>query len=294
MIELKLSGELATMRRVAGHLDGAPGVRHVVLSDAVSPGFAVVRADADDAAVDGLIGAVHALGVPPQDLVLTRVDEVGAGLNRDASAAFVWADIAGLAGSNARLAARYIVFMLVAGVIASYGVIDRSAILIVGAMAVSPDLLPITAIAVGLVARRLRLAARALLALCAGLGAAALSAAVTIALVNAAGDIPAGFNLDDTVLRGLTTISDETVTVALVAGIAGMLALETRASAGVGVAISVTTIPAAAYIGVAIGLGEGGKAAGALGVLGVNVAMMVVGAMLTLVLQRLRRASPEA
>jgi uncharacterized membrane protein len=37
--------------------------------------------------------------------------------------------------------------MFVAGLIAGYGVVERSEILIVGAMAVSPDLLPITAIA---------------------------------------------------------------------------------------------------------------------------------------------------
>ena len=65
-----------------------------------------------------------------------------------------------------------------------------------------------------------------------------------------------------------------------------MLALETRASAAVGVAVSVTTIPAAAYLGVAGGLGEIGTAIGALGVLGMNVAMMVLGASLTLVVQR--------
>jgi hypothetical protein len=43
-----------------------------------------------------------------------------------------------------------------------------------------------------------------------------------------------------------------------------MLALGTRAKGSVGVAISVTTIPAAAYLGVAAGMGEIGKAAGAL------------------------------
>ena len=56
-------------------------------------------------------------------------------------------------------------------------------------------------------------------------------------------------------LGALTTVSNETVVVALAAGVAGMLALETRASSGVGVAISVTTIPASAYVGVAAGLG---------------------------------------
>jgi hypothetical protein len=66
-----------------------------------------------------------------------------------------------------------------------------------------------------------------------------------------------------------------------------MLAFETRASSGVGVAISVTTIPAAAYLGVAGGLGEATKALGALAVLATNVVMIVAGAATTLGLQRL-------
>jgi hypothetical protein len=52
------------------------------------------------------------------------------------------------------------------------------------------------------------------------------------------------------------------------------------------VAVSVTTIPAAAYLGVATGLGESREAFGALGVLGVNVVMLVVAASATLILQR--------
>jgi hypothetical protein len=97
------------------------------------------------------------------------------------------------------------------------------------------------------------------------------------------------------VLGSLTTVGHETIAVALAAGVAGMLALESRASSGVGVAVSVTTIPAAAYLGVALGLAEHGKAFGALGVLGTNVAMLVVGSSATLVLQRLfaQRASAK-
>ena len=54
-----------------------------------------------------------------------------------------------------------------------------------------------------------------------------------------------------------------------------------------------TTIPAAAYLGVAAGLGEADQARGALAVLAANVAMLVVGASGTLALQRLlaRRAA---
>jgi hypothetical protein len=65
-----------------------------------------------------------------------------------------------------------------------------------------------------------------------------------------------------------------------------MLALETRASSAVRVAISVTTIPASAFLGVAAGLGKPAKAAGALAVLGVNVVMLLVGGCLTLIAQR--------
>ena len=65
-----------------------------------------------------------------------------------------------------------------------------------------------------------------------------------------------------------------------------VLALETRASAAVGVAISVTTIPASAYLGVAAGVGQIDKALGALLVLGVNVTMLLSGGCVTLMVQR--------
>lgn len=93
--------------------------------------------------------------------------------------------------------------------------------------------------------------------------------------------------------RRTRLVCHETISVAFVAGVAGMLALETRASSAVGVAVSVTTIPAAAYLGVAAGPGETGTAGGALGLLGVNVAMMTLGASATLLVQRRlrRRAS---
>ena len=94
------------------------------------------------------------------------------------------------------------------------------------------------------------------------------------------------FALDESALSGLTTVNDATVGVALAAGVAGMLALETRASSAVGVAISITTIPAAAYFGVAVAVGEMGKAWGALAVLGVNVVMLLVAGTATLLLQR--------
>jgi uncharacterized hydrophobic protein (TIGR00271 family) len=198
-----------------------------------------------------------------------------------------------MASQNARPIARYVAFMLVAGLVGGYGVVGYNVILIVGAMAISPDLLPITAVGVGLVDRRYRLAARALVTLAIGMALASLAAAVSAFVQDAFGVIPTAFDIHSTVLGTMTEVSNETVVVALAAGVAGMLALETRASAGVGVAVSVTTIPAAAYLGVATGLGEADQARGAVAVLGANVAMLVGGAAGTLALQRLvaRRAA---
>ena len=61
-------------------------------------------------------------------------------------------------------------------------------------------------------------------------------------------------------LGGLASTDYTTILVALAAGVAGILAFETRAGAAVGVAISVTTIPASAYLGVSFGVGEGTSA----------------------------------
>jgi uncharacterized hydrophobic protein (TIGR00271 family) len=203
-------------------------------------------------------------------------------------ATFVWADVLGQAWLNARPFGRYLAFMFVAGVIASYGVVDSNVILIVGAMAVSPDLLPITAMGVSIVGRRPRLGIEAFLTLALGLGVAGAAAALFAFGQHQLGALPSGFDIhaSSTALGGLTQVNNETIAVAFVAGVAGMLALETRASSSVGVAVSVTTIPATAYIGVASGLGEFGTVGGALGVLGTNILLMALGASSALAVQR--------
>jgi len=66
-----------------------------------------------------------------------------------------------------------------------------------------------------------------------------------------------------------------------------MLAVETRASSAVGVAISVTTVPAVAYLGVAAGTGEWDNYPSGLAVLTTNVAMMLVGGSTALAIQRM-------
>jgi uncharacterized hydrophobic protein (TIGR00271 family) len=295
VIRLEVYGESEAMATVARRLDGYDDVTRVRLAGATRPGNAVVVATVNPRAVDELVQDLGRLGVPDDDITLTRVEVLGRSSGRSAEAGLVWEDVLGMAARNARPIARYLAFMLAAGVIASYGVTEYNGLLIVGAMAISPDLLPITAIGVGLVDRRLRLAGRAFVTLAVGMGCASLAAAGSAFAQDLFDWIPSDFNIDATVLGDLIHVNSETIIVALAAGVAGMLALETRASSGVGVAISVTTIPAPAYLGVAVGLGETEKIPGALAVLGTNVAFLVVAASATLVVQRLlaRRAAAK-
>jgi uncharacterized hydrophobic protein (TIGR00271 family) len=293
VIKLEVFGESVPMAAVAELLDETDGVSRVRRVGATRPGHAVVMATIRPTAVDELLHELRRRGVPDEEVTLTRVEIMGRSSAAGGEAGLVWEDVLGMAARNARPIARYLAFMFAAGVVACYGVIDYNQILIVGAMAISPDLLPITAVGVGVVDRRPALAGRGLLTLLVGLAVASAAATAFAFGQDQLDLIPSAFNIDATVLGSLTTVSNETIVVALVAGVVGMLALETRASAGVGVAVSVTTIPAAAYLGVAAGLGEIDNATGALGVLVVNVAMLVVGASGALVAQRFvaRRAA---
>jgi uncharacterized hydrophobic protein (TIGR00271 family) len=293
VIRLEVFGGSDVMDVVARLLDENAEVGRVRRAVATMPDHAVVVATVNPRAVDGLLADLRALGVPEDDFTLTREEVLGRSHGRGAEAGLVWEDVVGLAARNSRPIARYLAFMLVAGVIASYGVLEYNVVLIVGAMAISPDLLPITAVGVGLVDRRLRLAGRAFATLWIGMAFATGAAALSAYAQHRFDVVPAAFSIDGTFLSDLTQVSNETIVVALAAGVAGMLALETRASAGVGVAVSVTTIPAAAYCGVALGLGQHGDALGALAVLATNVVMLVIAASGTLVLQRLlaRRAA---
>jgi uncharacterized hydrophobic protein (TIGR00271 family) len=153
-------------------------------------------------------------------------------------------------------------------------------------MAVSPDLLPICATCVALVAGRRDLARRAFTTLTLGLGLVVLTATVLSFLLKVTGLLPDGFQVENSSLSTLAHTDYSTVLIALAAGVAAMLSFETKASAAVGVAISVTTIPASAYLGVALGGGGIEHALGAAVVLAINVSLLIVSGTLTLLIQR--------
>jgi uncharacterized hydrophobic protein (TIGR00271 family) len=286
MLQLRVYGPPEALAAAGHELEHEGSAQHLALTRGLRADSAVLTGDVAPEAADAVLRHLIGRGIPEPDMALTRSDDISPfGVGRP-SASLIWADVLGQAVRNSRLVGRFLVFMLTAGVIAGFGVIEVNAILIVGAMAVSPDALPIAAACIGLVSRRVGLAGRALSTLVLGLAAAALAACAVTLMLELIGQMPADFSVGESALSGLTAVNATTIVVAGAAGVAGMLALETRASAGVGVAISVTTIPAAAYLGVAAGVGEVDKVLGALAVLAVNVVMISLGGAVTLVTQR--------
>jgi uncharacterized hydrophobic protein (TIGR00271 family) len=272
--------ELEGVRRVVQHSDEASAADSVVFV-----------ADVEPSAADRLVEAIIELEIGADDYVLTKVDVVaplrrGLGPGNDGREGFAWVEVIGQARANSRPLARYLALINVAAVIAALGVITNSSILIVGAMAVSPDLLPICATCVGIVAGRRKLAARAFVTLVLGLTLVVVTAAVLSLVLKWTGALPDGFRVEQSSLSNLAHTDYSTVLIALAAGVAAMLSFETRASAAVGVAISVTTIPASAYLGVGLGAGGIEESLGALVVLAINVSLLIVSGSLTLFIQR--------
>ena len=147
-------------------LGSIPDVRHVVRQATADGREEMITADLDAAAVDPALEALLDAGLAATDVMVERTNPIGPTEQHGGrwlehrGDAMVWAEVVEGARENARLPARYLVLMFVAGVLAGFAVLLQNSVLIVGAMAVSPDLLPVTAICVGIVGRRIRLVGR--------------------------------------------------------------------------------------------------------------------------------------
>jgi uncharacterized hydrophobic protein (TIGR00271 family) len=290
MLRLRLAIEESRAESVTDALEGTGGVHRIVaLTPERRETGVVLAADMAPSVADQVVQLIREWGVGEDDYLITRQEVVAphpAHRQLAAGGDFAWIEVIGEARTHSRPLGRYLTLMAVAAVIAAIGVITDNPILIVGAMAVSPDLLPICAACVGFVGRRAALAGRSLVTLLLGiLFTWAVSAAVAWGL-QATDILSANFQIHDNALRGLNHIDYSTVLVALAAGVAAMLSFETRAASAVGVAISVTTIPASALFGVSLGLGEVHASWGAAGVLGVNVSLLLLSGTITLAVQR--------
>ena len=279
-------------------LRGVDGVHNIVrLPGAeVQHGDDLVTAGVEPTAANEVVDRLRAMRIDrPGTVELVRQDRTEVGPTEpddpgywDASAdAIVIEEVVDEARENSRLSATYLTYMAAAGAIAGVGVGQDQSVLVVGAMAISPDLLPLSAVCVGLVGRARRTAFVGATTLLAGLATAAVVAGLLAWLGNVTDVLQV--DLGDNVLTAFVTEpSVATVVVALAAGVAAMLSIERQATSAVGVAISVTTIPAAAAIGIALALADWTRMVDAMVVLGLNLVSLAVAGSLTLLVQ-LRR-----
>jgi uncharacterized hydrophobic protein (TIGR00271 family) len=202
--------------------------------------------------------------------------------------AVVWEEVTSRTSETAELNWTFAVFMVLAGLIAAVGILLDTPILIVGAMVVGPEFGPVAGICVALVQRRPALALRSLLALAVGFPVAIATVTVACLLFKAIGVSPEDFDAASHSLSNIIASPDFfAFFVAFCAGIAGILSLTSaKSGALIGVLISVTTIPAAANVGVGAAYGDWASARGSLEQLAINLLSLVVAGTLTLLVQR--------
>jgi uncharacterized hydrophobic protein (TIGR00271 family) len=285
--------------RVEQLLVADPAVIHlVVLAGAArSPRGDVVEFDVVREGASAALEQLRSLGLERDGaIVVERVDiALSAAADRAARRmpglgvdAVVWEEIEQLTGEETRFSAAYLTFLIVATVIAGIGVLLDQPILIVGAMVVGPEFGPLAALCVGLVHRKWYLIRRSGIALLVGFPIAMAVTVVTTWLLTAADLTNRSMLLAERPLTDFIWRPDAlSWVVAFLAGVAGMFSLTSaKSGALVGVLISVTTVPAAANVAVALAYGVGDEAAGSAVQLLINVAAIVCAGVLTLLLQR--------
>ncbi|MGP3927328.1 DUF389 domain-containing protein [Streptomyces sp. 8N616] len=300
MLHLRLIVPADRTDEAVARIEKHIGTTHVALlpGAARDPVGDVVMCDVARESADELLAELRELGLEEDgsiaveniDLSLSkRADKAEADAPGEGADAVLWEHLAESTHEESTLSVTYLAFLAVATMIAACGVVLDNAILIVGAMAVGPEFGPLAGICTALVQRAPGLAWRSLVALLVGFAAAMA--------------LTAGFSL---MMDGFGLFHDDDITadrpntdfiwkpdlfsfvVAVLAGIAGTLSLTSaKSGALVGVAISVTTVPAAANAAVALSYGEYGQARGSTEQLLLNLAGIVIAGTLTLIAQKI-------
>jgi uncharacterized hydrophobic protein (TIGR00271 family) len=200
----------------------------------------------------------------------------------------VWDIVEARIRSDAVYAPSFYILLAIAGLIGAVGILTNSQILIVGAMVVGPEYNAIMGVALGLDKRRREPVLRGALALLAGFSVAIVITLLFGLLIRWTGHTPKLYSLG---VRPVSALIDNpnlfSLVVAVLAGIVGVVSLtEARASALIGVFISVTTIPAAADIALSLAYSSWRQARGSAFQLLLNVTVLIVMGVLVLRVQR--------
>jgi uncharacterized hydrophobic protein (TIGR00271 family) len=299
MLHLRLITPSDRTDEVIRLIEKTVGTTHLVVlpGTARDPAGDVVMCDVAREAGDGLLARLRELGldttgsiaVESIDLSLSeRAEKAEADAPGEASDAVLWEHLSDATHEESTLSVTYLAFITLATMIAACGVVLDNSILIVGAMAVGPEFGPLAGISTAVVRRQPRLAARSLIALLVGF-AAAMAVTVAFSLfMDAAGLFTEAQLEADRPNTGFIYAPDRlSFVVAVLAGIAGTLSLTSaKSGALVGVAISVTTIPAAANAAVALSYGDTSQTWGSTEQLLLNLLGIIVAGTATLLAQK--------
>lgn len=299
MLHLRIVAPSETAQSTLELLCGSPSVCNVIHLPGAArrPDGDVVLCDVarEDASV--ILSDLRELDIPSRgSIAIEEVDtQISDAADRAEQAAegapadaVVWEEVEFRTSEEAVISVVFLTFMVLAMLIAMSGIFLDTPILIVGAMVVGPEFGPIAGVCVALVERQGKLALRSGLALAAGFPLG-IGVTLLVALAfRALGIVPADFDPDQHTLSDIIASPDFfTFFVAFCAGVVGILSLSTaKSGALIGVLISVTTIPAAANIGVTIAFGDWDSAGGSLAQLTINLSTILLAGTVVLWVQR--------
>ncbi|NUO40520.1 MAG: DUF389 domain-containing protein [Streptomyces sp.] len=299
MLHLRLITPAEKTDDVVRLIEKTVGTTHLVVvpGAARNPAGDVVMCDVAREAGDELIGSLRQLdldktgsiAVENIDLSLSkRADKAEEEAPGEGADAVLWEHLTDATHEESTLSITYVAFITLATMIAACGVVLDNAILIVGAMAVGPEFGPLAAFSTSIVQRHPRLALRSLIALLVGF---AVAMAVTVGFswfMDAATLFHKSDLEGDRPNTAFVYAPDAfSFVVAVLAGIAGTLSLTSaKSGALVGVAISVTTVPAAANAAVALAYGDTKQTIGSTNQLLLNLLGIVMAGTLTLLFQK--------
>lgn len=299
MLHLRLITPADLTDDVVRLVETTVGTTHLVVlpGAARNPAGDVVMCDVAREAGDELIGALRELGVDRTGSI--AVENIDLSLSERAETAqdeapgegadaVLWEHLADATHEESTLTVTYVAFLTVATMLAACGVMLDNAILIVGAMAVGPEFGPLAGISTALVRKAPRLVGRSLWALLAGFAAAMVLTVGFSWLLDLFGLFEKSMVQAARPNTAFIWKPDwMSFVVAFLAGIAGTLSLTSaKSGALIGVAISVTTVPAAANAAVAFSYRDYSQTWGSTWQLLANLGGIVLAGTLTLLAQR--------
>ncbi|MFF5482547.1 DUF389 domain-containing protein [Streptomyces sp. NPDC012935] len=299
MLHLRLITPADRTDDVVRLIERTVGTAHL----AVLPGAArnptgdLVMCDVAREAGDELLTELQQLGIEESgsiaveniDLSLSkRADKAEKEAPGEGADAVLWEHLTEATHEESTLSITYLAFITLATMIAACGVVLDNAILIVGAMAVGPEFGPLAGVCTAVVQRAPRLALRSLIALLVGFAVAMVLTVGFSYFMDAVGLFTEAKLEADRPNTGFIYAPDWfSFVVAVLAGAAGTLSLTSaKSGALVGVAISVTTVPAAANAAVALIYGDANQTWLSTGQLLLNLLGIMLAGTLTLLAQK--------